>query len=203
MARRGVMVLAGCVALAGAFTACSKAPPITAEAGSASGTSAATTSSGSTGTTGATGSTGTTMTMTGSGGSKPGGTTSSTGSGAGGASSGSSGGPGKVLTADSDVAQYQSFPVAVTQMGVGVKVVGGPFFVTDVYTLGVLNLYTVAGNDCSAQPQTPVLQAVMINNTAAQWHGIRMPVLSSQTLCASMSSPNGANTATILGFAPY
>jgi hypothetical protein len=167
MTRLTTTVVAGVVALVGGAAACSKAPPITAE----------TTAAGSTGTS--------------TGASAPGG--SSGASGAGGASSG----PAKVVTAETDIAQYQSITIPSSNPN-GAMVVSGPFFVTDMYAPtgnGFLAVVT-SGSDCNAA--SPQNAALNLQGSPAQIHGIRMPVLKGQSLCA-IEAPG----ATILGFAPY
>ncbi len=137
-----------------------------------------------------------TMMMPGAG---SGGTSSS--SSANGATTGSGGsipGPGKVVTAETDVAQYQS--IVTVGVATSVNVVAGPFFVSDVliseYTA---RLSTVVGADCSV-PQAQHTVVLNIGFDGMQIHGIRLPVLSNQTLCM-----DGGNTIslTVLGFKPY
>jgi hypothetical protein len=82
------------------------------------------------------------------------------------------------------------------------KVVDGPFFVTDFY--GYVVLDTVMGGDCSV-PQsqhTPIASSAgqMAANCGAQLHGMRMPILAGQTLCANT---NSGCTVTVMGFRPY
>lgn len=90
------------------------------------------------------------------------------------------------------MAQYQSISVDLLSTQLALQ---GPFFVTDVIADNTVTLSTVTGNDCSA-PQTKVLSAI----GPAQFHGMRMPILSGQSLCHSM---NGGGTLTVLGFKPY
>lgn len=172
----------GGAAIAAALASCSNKVTITAEQSGAQS-----------------GSTGSTMMMTaGSGASGPGGTTGSGGAGTGGSSSSSTGtgaGAGKVVTADSDIAQYQSITV---DLNVTTPLLAGPFFVTDVYATAGVTLSTVSGSDCST-PKTAVLQPPG-SGGVEQIHGIRLPILAGQSLCEG-SSPSG--TVTILGFRPY
>lgn len=150
-------------------------------------------------------SSGSSMNATGSGASGPGGTGGSMGSGTGGSTGTGASGPGKIVTADNDIGQYQS--VTILGIGPGQKVVDGPFFVTDVYCGNTNNstmiLDTIPSGDCSA-PQaqhTAVLVALgsSVGNGTPQVHGIRLPVLAGQTLCGTV----GSSSCTVLGFKPY
>jgi hypothetical protein len=133
----------------------------------------------------------TTGTAAGSGGSVA---TSTTGSSIGG--TGGSTGAGavnKVITADTDLGQYQSISVDLLTMQ---PLVQGPFFVTDIVAGNTTTFFTVAGNDCTA-PFTMVLTETP--GGLLQFHGIRIPILAGQSLC---HQPNNG-TLTVLGFKPY
>lgn len=145
-------------------------------------------------------------TMGGTGGATSSGSTSS---GAGGAigSSSSSGGPaqGKLVTAETDIGQYQSFTVTATADNTPQKLIDGPFFVTDVVASwgnGGPSLTTVTGGDCSvaADQHTLVLATSEGPPFKGQMHGIRLPILPGRTLCLNNgSSPK----VTVMGFRPY
>jgi hypothetical protein len=178
----GVAWLGGAALLGVGFAACSNHVTIGPEStGSAHGSTGPTTSS-------------TTVVASSSGTVGPGGTSS----GAGGASnsgstSSSSGAPGPamVVTAETDIGQYQS----ITQTSGAV--VSGPFFVSDV--AGAVNggaLYTVTGSDCTVSQQAMV---VFLPQGPFQSHGMRLPVLAGQTLCVT----NSGGSLTVLGFRPY
>jgi len=130
--------------------------------------------------------------------------------GSGGASTSSSGGTTKLTTADTDMAQCQSITATGDATATAVKVLEGPFFVTDVLagSTSAPTFTTVAGTDCSV-PQdkhTFVLQVVPLpgagSGTSPQVHGIRLPVLTGQSLCAFSGLSLGVTT-TVLGFKPY
>jgi hypothetical protein len=134
-------------------------------------------------------------------------TTGSSSSGGTGGATTSSGGPpvAKAVTADNDMAQYQSIQVPVGSTG-GVKIVDGPFFVTDAYfgQAQTLLLTTVTAGDCSPSAQHTWALAVSSigNNVPAQVHGIRFPVPPGQTLCVGPSSTIGSPL-DVRGFRPY
>jgi len=142
-------------------------------------------------------------------GSSSGGTTMGGTGGAGGSSmatstSSSTGGPPpvqKMVTAETDMAQYQSFTV-LADAQVAKKVLDGPFFVTDaagsIISSGAV-FFLGTNGDCSTQTDT-VLQTNASNLGAHDIHGMRMPVLPGQTLCLVSGSYGGA---TVMGFRPY
>jgi len=169
-------ILGGLVVMA-ALAACSNEVKIKAE-------TTGSTSSGST-------SSGTTNTQ-GSGGAS---TTSSGGTGGAGAS-----GPGKVLTAETDVAQYQAVATSNTDAyPVDTKLLDGPFFISDVLFSGASLVTTVYGADCSVSfdKHTVVLST---KDAGSQVHGMRLPILPGQSLCTQ----SGINArVTVLGFRPY
>jgi hypothetical protein len=182
------------IVLMGALASCSRKVPIRPE----SGTTSATSSSGATMTMpGGTGG----STMSSGAGGVGGAATSSSGNTSSGMSSSSStssgAAPAKVVTADNDIAQYLSITVPVASMPQ--KVVDGPFFVTDVF--GQLTLDMVTGGDCTV-PQSQHTTLLGTNNTTTfpQVHGMRMPILANQTLCANT---NSSSPAAVLGFRPY
>lgn len=107
-------------------------------------------------------------------------------------------GPGvaKVVTADTDIAQYVSGTTAVPGANGRVKVIDGPFFLTDVFGGGELHL--AKGADCDAEPIGPGLLTVSMGPGTPQIHGIRLAVLSGQTLCAFVGG-----SITFQGFRPY
>lgn len=121
--------------------------------------------------------------------------------------SSSTGGPPpaqRVVTAETDIAQYQSITVSTTSTESGAKVIDGPFFVTDVaggwqQGPGGASFHVVTNGDCSVAVGMPVLSTNVGQNAAYQVHGIRMPVLPGQTLCMS----GALMTATVMGFRPY
>jgi hypothetical protein len=160
--------------LAGCVGACGGKVAIKAESGTSSG------------------STGSSMTMGAGGSSSSSTTTSGTGAA----------GPGKVVTAETDIGQYQSITVNFSGNAVvPLKVIDGPFFVTDVYGSSVQPLDIVQGTDCSVmQGHTQVLGTLFMS-PPDQVHGIRLPVLVGQTLCAYPGGPQ--NPITVLGFRPY
>lgn len=134
---------------------------------------------------------------TGSGASHPGtGGSTSTGS------TGSTGpAPPKVVTADTDMAQYASITTTTTALDpVDTLIVEGPFFITDAIAVTSV-LTTVQGNDCSipVEKHTIVLTG-NVNTGVTQFHGLRLPVLSGQSLC--VKSAINYNV-TVLGFKPY
>jgi len=110
-----------------------------------------------------------------------------------GGSAGAPPGSGKLVTADTDAAQYQSIAVDPSSSR---PIVQGPFFVTDVLADGAVTLFTVVGSDCSA-PQTKVLVAA---KGVSQFHGIRLPILAGQSLCHHATATGAL---TVLGFKPY
>jgi hypothetical protein len=100
---------------------------------------------------------------------------------------------GKVVTADTDMAQYQTITV---ELGSVQPIIQGPFFVTDVLANHQVTLFTVTGGDCAAPP-TKVLMAP---REPSQFHGMRLPVLGGQSLCQGTTA---TGTLTVLGFRPY
>lgn len=122
-------------------------------------------------------------------------------------SSSSTGGPPpaqRVVTAETDIAQYQSITVSTTSTESGAKVIDGPFFVTDVaggwqQGPGGASFHVVTNGDCSVAVGMTVLSTNVGQNAAYQVHGIRMPVLPGQTLCMS----GALTTAIVMGFKPY
>lgn len=109
-----------------------------------------------------------------------------------------------VTTADSDITQAQSITVTGGGTSGNVTVLEGPFYVTDVFAGGAYNFTTIHGTDCSAPPEmhTSVLQPISTGSNVAQIHGIRLPVLATQSLCIqSFGTPIGS--VTVLGFRPY
>ena len=181
----------GGLATAAGIAACSAQVSITAEkAAAVSGSSS-----------------GSSMNVTGSGASGPGGTGSATGTGGStgtGSSTGSgASGAGKVVTADNDIGQYASISLVPLKID---KVVDGPFFVTDLYCANngnsALTLDTVTGGDCSVPAASHTVVLAVNGNvpySVPQAHGIRLPVLSGQTLCGTV----GSSACTVLGFKPY
>lgn len=144
--------------------------------------------------------------------SSPESTSSSSGTmmgGTGGASSTSSstGGPPpaqKLVTAETDIAQYQSFTVSTTITQQVAKVLDGPFFVTDVAGSsgqgpGGPSFFLVTNGDCSGGGGQWVLNTSVGQSAANQVHGIRMPVLPGQTLCMEGTLMTGV----VMGFRPY
>jgi hypothetical protein len=139
-------------------------------------------------------------------------TTSSSSSGGTGGATTSSGGPpaARAVTADGDMAQAQAISLPYdASSGPAVKIVAGPFFVTDAYsTMSFAHFTTVVGDDCTV----PVDQHTRVLAIAsgpssyvlpAQIHGIRMPILPGQSLCILPENQGGPNNVTVLGFRPY
>lgn len=110
-----------------------------------------------------------------------------------GGSAGASPVASKVVTADTDMAQYQSITIEIASPQ---PILQGPFFVTDVVADHPVALFTVTGSDC-ATPQTKVLVAPQ---GTSQFHGMRLPVLAGQSLC---QGPTATGTLTVMGFRPY
>jgi hypothetical protein len=110
-----------------------------------------------------------------------------------GGSAGASPVSGKVVTADTDMAQYQSTTVELSSSQ---PILQGPFFVTDVLADHQVTLFTVTGGDCAAA-QTRVLLAPQ---GTSQFHGMRLPILGGQSLCHGTTAPG---TLTVMGFRPY
>jgi hypothetical protein len=182
--------IGGGLLVAAGITACSTRVNIMAETttGSASGSSSSSS-----------------LSTAGSGASGPGGTGTGGATGSGVSSGAGAAGPGRVVSADNDIAQYASI-VIVAGAGGSQKVVEGPFFVTDVYGINWV-LDTVSGSDCSI-PQgqhVSVLHTDEVLNSASppQIHGIRLPVLAGQSLCLQVPAQWNGVTVTVLGFKPY
>lgn len=144
----------------------------------------------------ATGTGGSSTATSGTGASGPGGTTSSSGAGG----STGTGGTGKLVTADTDIAQYVSTSTTGTaQNPVETKVIEGPFFVTDVIGLTYV-LSTVQGSDCSVSTDKHTVVVLSTTANGGQLHGVRIPILAGQSLCTQA----GLNyNVTVLGFRPY
>ncbi|MEP7124077.1 MAG: hypothetical protein ABJE95_24330 [Byssovorax sp.] len=126
---------------------------------------------------------------------------SATGSGSGPSSGTGAGasGPGKIVTAETDIGQYVSVSIPNVGPESWVKVVEGPFFVTDV--VGATRLATVQGKDCSVAEELHTL-VVLGGQQAYQLHGMRLPVLPGQSLCVS-AGLSGFPVTNVLGFKPY
>lgn len=131
--------------------------------------------------------------ITGQGAAFPGGTGGSTGTGA------AWPGSGKLVTADTDIAQYASVTTTSTvQNPVNTKVLEGPFFISDVINI-TYPLTTVGGSDCSL-PLDQHTTVLFGTTNVSQFHGLRLPILAGQALCTQA----GLNyNVTVLGFKPY
>lgn len=117
------------------------------------------------------------------------------------------GGPGpglsKVVTADTDIGQYVSITIPfIASPDAPTKVVEGPFFITDVISPRESPLSIVQGNDCSVSEDKLIPVVIFYDqfNAVKQVHGLRLPILAGQSVCAVQS----ANfKVTVLGFKPY
>ncbi|MEP7124199.1 MAG: hypothetical protein ABJE95_24950 [Byssovorax sp.] len=110
-------------------------------------------------------------------------------------------GPGltKVVTADTDIGQSVFFTTtSVVSPEKEQKVLEGPFFITDATAQTGGTLHLVQGNDCGVSEDKLILLAMINQNGSI--HGMRIPVLAGQTVCAVQ----GNNIrVTVLGFRPY
>jgi hypothetical protein len=135
------------------------------------------------------------------------GSSGATGRGSAVSSSAGTGGPGpgltRVVTADTDIGQSVFFTTtSVVSPEKEQKVIEGPFFITDAISEGMVPLHLVQGNDCGVS-EDKLIPLVMFYNQAGstqQIHGVRIPVLAGQTICAIQG--NNAKV-TVLGFRPY
>jgi hypothetical protein len=115
----------------------------------------------------------------------------------------------KVVTAETDIAQYQTITLVGDGTGATMKLLDGPFFVTDVYdddSMVLPRLTVVQGGDCSVDQNMHTILLAPAQTTVGyqilQIHGIRMPVLPGQTLCVR-DTPSLGNKMTVMGFRPY
>jgi hypothetical protein len=136
----------------------------------------------------------------GAGGAGPG-SSGATGSGNGASSSAGTGGPGftKVITADTDIGQSVFFTTTSTvSPDKEQKVIEGPFYITDAMTQSGSMLHLVQGNDCGVSEDKLILMVMLNQNSSI--HGMRIPVLAGQTVCAVQGN---YSRVTVLGFRPY
>jgi hypothetical protein len=126
---------------------------------------------------------------------------SGVGSGSGASSSTGTGGPGfaKVVTADTDIGQSVFFTTTSTvSPDKEQKVIEGPFYITDAMSQSGSMLHLVQGNDCGVSEDKLILMIMLNQNSSI--HGMRIPILAGQTVCAVQGN---YNKVTVLGFKPY
>lgn len=109
----------------------------------------------------------------------------------------------RMVTAETDIAQYLSGTVdSPATAGESVKVAEGPFFLTDALGDAYFSLYIVSGGGCPSDVSSmrPIVQAPPISFSSSgypgQIHGIRLAVQSGQSLCSN-------SALNFVGFRPY